>query len=175
MLRHPWLPTPSDVTTARTSERTRSRTWRRTPAPTKIALAGENACRIGIREKFATDQAAIFTKLIPSPRVSVNASRTLIVGLSHLRNLSSLLLDWLNWSTWSWSMARIAAGESHLSSWIARGWVVRRCLVLFLYALRAFSKMSLKLEVDAVVAGGSEDEPGAVDRLMLEKRWERET
>ena len=35
--------------------------------------------------------------------------------------------------------------------------------------------MSLKLEVDAVVAGGSEDEPGAVDRLMLEKRWERET
>ena len=117
---------------------------------------------------IAERDRSTFTKLIPSPRVSVNASRTLIVGLSHLCNLSSLLLDWLNWSTWFWSMARIAVGESHLSSCVARGCAVRRCLVLFLYALRAFSKMTLKLEVDAVVAGSClEDEPGAGVWLML--------
>ena len=103
---------------------------------------------------------SIFTMLIPAPSVSVNANRTLIVGLSHLCNLSSLLLDSLNWWTWSWSMARIAAGVSHLSSWLARGCVVRRCLVFFLYSLRAFSKMELKLEVDTVGAGGLEDGPG---------------
>jgi hypothetical protein len=33
----------------------------------------------------------------------------------------------------------------------------------FLYALRAFSKMSLKLEVVAVGMGGLEDGPGAGD------------
>ena len=37
---------------------------------------------------------------------------------------------------------------------------MRRCLVLFLYALRAFSKMTLKFDIDAVVAGGIEDELG---------------
>ena len=161
MLRHPWLPKSSDVTTARTSERSRSRTWRRTPAPTKITLAGEKACRIGIRAR-STTYRSIFTKLMPSPRVSVNASRTLIVGLNHLCNLSSLLWDWLNWSTWSWSIARMAAGESHLLSWAARGCVVSGCLVFFLYSLRAFSKMMLKLEVDTVGFGGLEDEPGAI-------------
>ena len=141
------------------NERTESLTWRRTPAPAKITVAGEKACRIGISAKSAIDQS-IFTMLIPAPSVSVNANRTLIVGLSHLSNLSSLLLDSLNWWTWSWSMARIAAGESHLSSWVARGCVVRRCLVFFLYSLRAFSKMELKLEVDTVGAGGLEDGPG---------------
>ena len=162
MLRHPWLPRSSGVTRARTSKRTRSRTWRRTPAPVKITVAGEKACRIGISAKSATNQL-IYTILIPAPIVSVNASRTLIVGLSHLCNLSSLLLDWLNWSIWSWSMARMAAGESHFSSWVARGCVVRCCLVCFLYALRAFSKMRLKLEEDTAGIGGLEEEPGAVD------------
>ena len=55
----------------------------------------------------------------------------------------------------------MAAGESHFSSWVARGCVVRRCLALFLYALRAFSKMRLKLEEDTVGFGGLEDELGA--------------
>ena len=50
-------------------------------------------------------------------------------------------------------MVRIAAGESHAWSWLARGWTVRSCLVVFWYALRAFSKMTLKLEDDAVVGG----------------------
>ena len=57
----------------------------------------------------------------------------------------------------------MAAGESHFSSWVARGCVVRCCLVCFLYALRAFSKMRLKLEEDTVGIGGLEEEPGAVD------------
>ena len=55
----------------------------------------------------------------------------------------------------------MASGELHPSSWVARGWVVRGCLVFFLYDFRAFSKMMLKLEVDTVGVGGSEDEPGA--------------
>ena len=57
----------------------------------------------------------------------------------------------------------MAAGESHFSSWVARGCVVRCCLVCFLYSLRAFSKMVLKLEVDTVGVGGLEDGPGAGD------------
>ena len=55
----------------------------------------------------------------------------------------------------------MAAGESHLSSWVARGCMVRGCLVFFLYSLRAFSKMRLKLELDTVGSGGLEDGPGA--------------
>ena len=57
----------------------------------------------------------------------------------------------------------MAAGESHFSSWVARGCVVRCCLVCFLYALRAFSKMRFKLEEDTAGIGGLEEEPGAVD------------
>ena len=57
----------------------------------------------------------------------------------------------------------MAAGESHLSSWVARGCVVSGCLVFFLYSLRAFSKMMLKLEVGTGVVGGLEDEPGGAD------------
>ncbi|KAH9046342.1 hypothetical protein EDB83DRAFT_2404664 [Lactarius deliciosus] len=56
---------------------------RRTPAPANIALAGEN------------------TKPTPSPSVCENAYNTLIVGSSHLCNLSSPLRDCLNWSTCS--------------------------------------------------------------------------
>ena len=49
-------------------------------------------------------------------------------------------------------MVRIAAEEPHAWSWLARGWVVRSCLVFILYAFRAFSKMTLKLEEDGIVA-----------------------
>ena len=55
----------------------------------------------------------------------------------------------------------MAAEELHPSSWVARGCVVRGCLVFFLYSLRAFSKTRLKLEEDTVGVGGLEDEPGA--------------
>lgn len=50
-------------------------------------------------------------------------------------------------------MVRMAAGELHSWSWLARGWMVRSCLVVCWYALRAFSKMPLNLEDDAVVGG----------------------
>jgi hypothetical protein len=47
----------------------------------------------------------------------------------------------------------MAAGESHAWSWLKRGCVVRSCPVVFLYVLRAFSKMTLKLDDDAVAGG----------------------
>ena len=57
----------------------------------------------------------------------------------------------------------MAVGESHFSSWVARGCAVRCCLVCFLYSLRALSKMRLKLEEDTVGIGGLEDGLGAGD------------
>ena len=50
-------------------------------------------------------------------------------------------------------MVRIAAGESDAWSWLVRGCAVRSCLVFVLYPSRAFLKMTLKLEEDAMVAG----------------------
>ena len=94
------------------------------------------------------DRYIMFTKPTPAPRVAENAYRTLIVGLSQFFNLSSPRRVRMTWSTWSWRMVRMAVGESHSWSWVARGWMVRSCSVLFWYACRAFSK--LKLE-DAVV------------------------
>jgi hypothetical protein len=49
-------------------------------------------------------------------------------------------------------MVRMAAGESHAWSWLARGWFRRSCFVFILYALSAFSKMTLKLEEEVDVA-----------------------
>ena len=48
----------------------------------------------------------------------------------------------------------MASGESHSWSWLKRGLTMRSCPVVFLYVLRALSKMTIKLDGGAV-AGGS--------------------
>ena len=50
-------------------------------------------------------------------------------------------------------MVRMAVGESHAWSWLRRGITVRSSLVFFWYALKAFPKMTLKWEDDALVEG----------------------
>ena len=42
----------------------------------------------------------------------------------------------------------MAAGVSQAWSWVKMGCAVRSCLVVFLYVLRAFSKINSKLEDD---------------------------
>ena len=48
----------------------------------------------------------------------------------------------------------MAAGVSHAWSWVKMGYAVRSCLVVFLYVLRAFSKINSKLEDDVSTAEG---------------------
>ena len=66
-------------------------TWRRTPAPAKITVAGEKTCMLAINAQSQEDITLSLTRLTPLPRVAENASRTLIVGSSHFVSLSSLL------------------------------------------------------------------------------------
>src|SRR6266702_624395 len=66
----------------------------------KNHFGGRESLPIGISARSLTDQL-ILAKPTPSPSVAENAYKTLMVGFSHFRSLSSLLRDRLNWSTWS--------------------------------------------------------------------------
>ena len=87
-------------------------TWRRTPAPAKITVAGEKTYVVNVNFAVLKRQNLILTRLTPPPMVAENERRTLTVGLSHFVNLSSLFRAWFRSSACPWRTARIEAGES---------------------------------------------------------------
>jgi hypothetical protein len=64
-------------------------TWRRTPAPANITVAGEKTYVVTLTFIPKQDHL-ILTRLTPPPMVAENVRRTLTVGPSHFVNLSSL-------------------------------------------------------------------------------------
>jgi hypothetical protein len=91
----------------------RTLTERRTPIPAKIMSTGRNAWKVNIRIEISPQRKVlIFTSPTTWPRVSENAFRTFIVGMTHFDIWSSPFWDWLNVGNCSRKTERISSGES---------------------------------------------------------------
>ena len=122
-------------------------------------MAGEKACKIGISTKSATRSVDIHhadtcTKRLRKCKQNIDRrtkpSLQSLIAAPGFVELVDLVLEY--GQNCRGGVAFIELGSKRM-----RG---ETLFSFFLYSLRAFSKMELKLEVDIVGAGGLEDGPG---------------